>query len=200
MVVIGLTGGIASGKSAASKYLKSLGAKVWDADKAARKVVRPGSPGAQAVRAAFGDEFFDAEGNLLRARLGKLVFEDAGKREQLNAIIHPLVTEDLQRTLQRWRREDIKVAVVDAPLLLEAGLETLVDEVWVTSCGSDEQLRRLVERDGLSFDDARKRLAAQMSDVQRRRRAQRIIDTSGRPADTRRALKALYQELEDEHC
>ncbi|MDD4797461.1 MAG: dephospho-CoA kinase [Eubacteriales bacterium] len=126
MVVIGLTGGIATGKSAASRYLKSLGARVWDADKAARRAVLPGSDGAAAVRAAFGDEFFDEEGNLLRARLGKLIFADEQKRAQLNAIVHPLVTRELQRTLHSWRQQQVAVAVVDAPLLLEAGLEGLV--------------------------------------------------------------------------
>jgi len=198
MKVIGLTGGIASGKSTASKYLKSLGAKVWDADKVSRKVVRPGSAGAAAVRAAFGDEYFNARGELDRAALAKCVFADGEKRAQLNAIIHPLVIEDARKTLLKWQREGVEVGIIDAPLLLESGMETLVDEVWVTSCGSDEQLRRLVERDGLTFDDARKRMQAQMSDGERRRRAQRVVDTSGAEEDTRRALQALYEELLDE--
>ncbi|MDD3243058.1 MAG: dephospho-CoA kinase [Eubacteriales bacterium] len=198
MKVIGLTGGIASGKSTASKYLQELGAQVWDADKAARKVVRPGSAGAKAVAQAFGQEYFNAKGELDRAALGRAVFADEAKRVQLDGILHPLIAADAKKTLARWEKAGVAVAVVDAPLLLECGMEELTDEVWVVSCGSDEQLRRLVERDRLTFDEARSRMKAQMDDAERRRRAQRVIDTSAAAEDTRRALRALYEELTEE--
>lgn len=200
MFVIGLTGGIASGKTHAARYLKALGAAVWDADVASRAVVRAGTPGNAALREAFGPEYFMADGKLDRPRLGRAVFADEEMLKKLNAIIHPLVKQDMLAALDAWRKGDVRIGIVVAPLLLEAGFEAHVDEIWVTSCGADEQLRRLVERDGMTWDEARDRMRAQMSDAQRRQRAQRVIDTSGPIEGTQRFLRALYEEMEEQLC
>ncbi len=197
MVVIGLTGGIGSGKSTALAYLKELGASVWDADEVSRRIVEPGRAGAADIRAAFGADYFDAEGRLQREKLGELVFRDEAARDKLNSILHPAVLRDMDEWLERCRAEGIAMAVVDVPLLFETGVEQKVDEVWVVSCGVDEQLRRVMAR-GMSLEEAQRRIEAQMPDSERRRRARRVIDTNCPVEDTRRALKALYEETVEE--
>lgn len=196
MVTIGLTGGIATGKSTASAYLKELGARVWDADQVAHDIVEPGRAGWRAIRAAFGDEYFDKDGKLLRDKMAQRIFDDEATRSKLNGLMHPAILEDMDECLRQARADGVGVAVVDAPLLLESGADSRCDAVWVLSCGVDEQLRRLLER-GLQPEDAQKRLNAQLSDTERRRRANRVIDTSGSLEDTRRQLCALYEEALD---
>ncbi len=197
MVVIGLTGGIGAGKSTALAYLRELGASVWDADEVSRSVVEPGRAGAEAIRAAFGPGYFDEDGRLRREKLGDLVFRDEAARAKLNGILHPAVLQDMDEWLERSRAEGVAMAVVDVPLLFETGVEQKVDEVWVVSCGVDEQLRRVMAR-GLSQEEAQRRIEAQMPDRERRRRARRVIDTNCPVEDTRRALKALYEEAVEE--
>lgn len=193
MIIIGLTGGIGTGKSAASSYLKSLGASVWDADTAARTVVEQGQEGWKAVRKEFGAEYFDCSGNLLRQKLADRIFSNSGDREKLNKLLHPAIIDDMQRFLARCRAECVEVAVVDVPLLFESGVDKFVDEAWVLSCGVDEQVRRVMAR-GMDREEAEKRVESQMSDRERRSRARRVIDTSGPIEDTRRQLQALYEE------
>lgn len=196
MVTIGLTGGIATGKSTASAYLKELGARVWDADQVAHEIVEPGRAGWRAIKAAFGEEYFDKDGKLLRDKVAARIFDDETTRTRLNGLMHPAILEDMDEFLKQARADGVGVAIIDAPLLLESGADTRCDAVWVLSCGVDEQLRRLIER-GLKPEDAQKRLDAQLSDVERRSRANRVIDTSGSVSDTRRQLRALYEEALD---
>jgi dephospho-CoA kinase len=195
MKVIGLTGGIATGKSTASRTLKSLGATVWDADQTARDVVRPGQPGFAALKKEFGDDIFGPDGQLDRRVLAQRVFGKPQEVLRLNHTLHPIILMDLVEKLKLWRAQGVKVVIVDAPLLFESGADVGCDEIWVLSCGEDEQLRRVIERDGLSEAEAVARLEAQMSDAQRRAKATRIIDTSGSEADTQRAITAYYEEL-----
>ena len=196
MVTIGLTGGIATGKSTASAYLQELGARVWDADRVAHEIVEPGRAGWRALREAFGEEFFDAGQRLLRDKLAQRIFDDEATRKVVNGLMHPAILEDMREFLTQARADGVGVAIVDAPLLLESGADADCDVVWVLSCGVDEQLRRLLER-GLSREDAQKRLDAQLSDAERRRRASHVVDTSGSIEDTRRQLRALYEEALD---
>jgi dephospho-CoA kinase len=196
VITIGLTGGIATGKSTASEYLKQLGASVWDADLAAREVVLPGRPGWQALREAFGPEYFDAQGSLNRVKLADRIFQDPEARSVLNSLLHPAILQDMREFLNQCRASGVAIAVVDVPLLLESGADRDCDVVWALSCGVDEQMNRLMAR-GLSYEDAQKRIEAQMSDRERRRRARRVIDTLGSVEDTRRQLKALYLEALD---
>jgi dephospho-CoA kinase len=194
LFIIGLTGGIGTGKSKASAFLKSLGAAVWDADQASRTVVEPGQEGWKAIRKAFGAEYFDSAGNLMRKKLADRIFNSKRDREKLNALLHPAIIDDMHRWLARCSGEGTAVAVIDAPLLLESGIDKFADEVWVLSCGVDEQVQRVMAR-GISREEAIKRVESQMSDSERRSRAQRVIDTSGPIEDTRRFLKALYDEV-----
>jgi dephospho-CoA kinase len=196
MYIIGLTGGIGTGKSTASAYLKSLGANVWDADKAARTVVEQGQEGWKAIRRVFGAEYFDSTGNLLRQKLADTIFNDDEAREKLNGLLHPAIIDDMVRWLLRCKEENVTMAVIDAPLLFESGIDSYADEVWVLSCGVDEQVRRVMAR-GVDMDGAINRVESQMSDGERRRRARRIIDTSNTVEDTQRQLKALYEEAMD---
>ena len=197
MKVLGVTGGIACGKSTATAHLKQLGARVWDADAVSRRLTLPGRAGAKGIMNAFGKAYFNEDGTLDRKKLAGVVFSDGEALARLNAVMHPLILQNLRRTLARYAREGVKVAVVDAPLLFETGIDRYTDEIWVLSCGVDEQLLRLLQR-GLTPEEAAGRIEAQMSDTQRRARANRVIDTSGAPEDTQRALTALYEELLEE--
>ena len=197
MKVIGITGGIATGKSTASAHLKSLGAMVWDADATAKTLTAPGGEAIRAIRRTFGEEYILPDGSMDRKKMADLVFADAKARQQLDGILHPIIIAHMRLQLQQWQQQGVPVAVVDVPLLFECGADAYVDEAWVLSCGMDEQLLRLHQR-GLAPDEALARIAAQMSDSERRRRARRIIDTSQAPEETRRAITALYEELLDE--
>jgi dephospho-CoA kinase len=194
MIIIGLTGGIGAGKSTASSYLKSLGAAVWDADALAREIEEPGRTGWQAVRREFGEEFFDEQGNLLRGKLADHVFGDAEALKKLNALLHPIILEDMFRWIDKSRAEGVPVSVIDAPLLFESGADKYVNEIWLLSCGAQEQINRLMQR-GLTRESAEKRLEAQMSDRERRMRANRVITTGGSVEETHRQLKALYEQV-----
>ncbi len=198
MIVIGLTGGIGTGKTHAAKVLKKAGAMLWDADRVAREVVKPHKEGWKCIKETFGNQFFRGDSTLDRRAIAEVVFNDKEQIEKLNAALHPVIISDMKTKLERWEKQGVKLAVVDAPLLLETGIDAFCDQVWVVSCGVDEQRRRIMERDGLSAEDAVKRIEAQMSDHERRQRADRVIDTLGNIKDTERLLKTLYEEIIDE--
>jgi dephospho-CoA kinase len=160
-------------------------------------VVQQGQEGWKAIRREFGAEYFDSAGNLLRKKLADKIFSDEVARDKLNALLHPAILDDMARFLDRSQREGASVVVLDAPLLFESGADRAADEVWVTSCGVDEQVRRVMER-GVGREEAKRMVEAQMPDRERRARARRVIDTSGPVEDTRRYLKALYEELNEE--
>jgi dephospho-CoA kinase len=193
MIVIGLTGGIGAGKSTASSYLKELGAAVWDADRVAREVVENGREGYNAILREFGAEYFDTDGNLLREKLGQRVFNNTEERKKLESLLHPAIIGDMLRWLDQQRNAGTLVAVIDAPLLFESGADQYVNEAWLLSCGTQEQINRLMQR-GLDKKSAVKRLEAQMSDRERRRRADRVITTGGPVEETRKQLKALFEQ------
>jgi len=195
MIVLGLTGGIAAGKSTVSKMLRRLGAKIWDADEASRRVVRPGEPGYESLRLTFGDEIFLPDRTLNRRGLAKLVFGNEEALLKLNRALHPHILNDMDAHLARWEKENVELAVVDAPLLFETGADRACDEIWVVSCGVDEQLRRIMARDGLSEEEAAERIDHQMPDSERRRRATRVIDSLMPLEDEERYVKALVDEL-----
>ena len=201
MIVIGLTGGIASGKTTAADVLRRLGARIWDADEAARAAVRPGSEGYRALRARFGPEFFLSDGELDRRKLAEHVFGHPERLAELNRTLHPYILADMRERLRAFEAEGAAVAVIDAPLLFETGIDREVDEVWVVSCGEDEQRERLRRRNGYTGEESDARIAAQMPDAERRRRADRVIDTSGQRADTARYIEGLYLDmLEERRC
>ncbi|GGR64941.1 MULTISPECIES: dephospho-CoA kinase [Streptomyces] len=174
MLTVGLTGGIGAGKSEVSRLLVEHGAVLIDADRIAREVVAPGTPGLAAVVDAFGPDVLAADGGLDRPRLGSIVFADPEKLAVLNSIVHPLV-RDRSRELESAAPEDA-VVVQDVPLLTENGLAPLYDVVIVVDASPETQLDRLVRLRGMTEEDARARMAAQATREQRREIADIVID------------------------
>lgn len=193
MRVIGLTGGIASGKSTAAKILAELGAEVIDADQLARDVVRPGEPAYRAIVAAFGTGVLNEDGTINRAALGAIVFADPAARRRLEAITHPAIARLAENSLAELRRRGTRLAVYMAPLLIEAGITGRVDEVWVVYVDSDTQVRRLVQREGLSEADALQRISSQMSMEEKRKLARVVIDNRGTKADLVRTIRETWE-------
>ncbi len=196
MLRVGLTGGIAVGKSYVSALLRELGCHVFDADDIARAVVQPGMPALNDIVAAFGPEVLAADGTLDRAKLGRLVFADAEARSRLNAIVHPRVHAEQDRLLREVEARDPHgIAVVDAALLIESGGYRRFDVVVVVWCRPEIQLARLMARNGLSREEAAQRIAAQMPSEEKRRYADFEIDTSEGFEPTRQQVLALHATL-----
>ncbi|GAA2024135.1 hypothetical protein GCM10009819_03790 [Agromyces tropicus] len=197
MYLIGLTGGIASGKSTVARRLVEHGAIHLDADQLARRVVEPGTACLQAIVDAFGDEVVRADGTLDRQRLGEIVFQDDEARARLNAIVHPAVRELSGRLIAKAEAEDPDAVVVyDVPLLVEAQVDHPFDLVVVTSAPKRAQVRRLVEERGLDPIQAEARVDAQVSDEERRAVADVVIDTGGTLAHTMGQADALWVDIE----
>jgi dephospho-CoA kinase len=195
-VQIGLTGGIAAGKSTASGRLAELGAVVIDADVLAREAVAPGSAGLAAVAAAFGDVVLAPDGTLDRAALGRVVFADPAARERLERIIHPLVAARRSELTSRALALDPAAVVVhDVPLLVEKGLTDGLDLVVVVDAPDEVRLARLVRGRGLSPDDARARLASQATRAERLAAADVVLDGSGSPESLCDQVDALWQRV-----
>ena len=196
MLKIGLTGGIASGKSAVAKAFTALGAKVLDADQVAREVVQPGQPAWTKLRQAFSEEFFHPDGRVKRSKLRKLVFADPSKRRELNAIVHPEVMREInRRTEQSSPSVQDAVVVVDVPLLLEVGMAHRFDKVIVVYVSEKVQIGRLKERDGISEEEAKHALSAQIPLSRKLEQADYVIDNSGSPEETRSQVEKVWQEL-----
>ncbi|MGW1911194.1 dephospho-CoA kinase [Streptomyces sp. NPDC002076] len=174
MLKVGLTGGIGAGKSEVSRLLVEHGAVLIDADRIAREVVAPGTPGLAAVVEAFGEDVLSADGSLDRPRLGSIVFSDPEKLAVLNSIVHPLVGAR-SRELEEAAAADA-VVIHDVPLLTENGLAPLYDLVVVVDASTETQLDRLVRLRGMTEEDARARMAAQATREQRRQIADIVID------------------------
>jgi dephospho-CoA kinase len=191
MLRVGLSGGIGSGKSTVARALHRRGAVVIDADAIAREVVEPGRPGLAAVVARFGPEVLDGDGRLDRPRLAGLVFDDAGARADLNAIIHPLVAAESARRMAA--APSGAVVVLDVPLLVEAA-RSGYDVVVIVEAPEAVRLERLVGR-GMAEDDARRRMAAQATDADRRKVADIVLDNSGSEADLEAQIDSLWARL-----
>ena len=190
---IGLTGSIACGKSAVSQYLRELGYVVADADAVSRSLTAPGGKALPLLREAFGDGIFDGA-VLNRRRLGSIVFGDERKREQLNAILHPLIIRAVQAELEANDAPDTLV-FGDVPLLYESGMAHMFDRILVVSAPRETQIARLLARDGLSREDAERRIDAQMPLEQKRALADAVIDTDGPVENTRAQVRALIDSI-----
>ena len=198
MLRVGLTGSIAVGKSFVTSVLAESGCHVLDADALARKVVEPGTRGLRALTEAFGEEVLRGDGTLDREKLGRVVFADEEKRRLLNSILHPLIIEAQDEQLQRWETSDpAGVAVVDAALMIESGGYSRFDKLIVVHCRPDVQLERLMKRNGLSREDAERRIAAQMPQEEKLRYADFAIDTTGGFEETRRRTLEVYAALRE---
>ena len=194
MKLIGLTGGVGSGKSTVAGILRDLGADIVDADEASHAVYAPGTPGFDAVVREFGPEYV-RDGQVDRVRLGRLVFDDVDARARLNAIVHPLVRDWMAERTREAAERGAEVVIQDVPLLYENGLADLFSSVVLVYVPEDVQLERLVEGRGLAEDRARAMIAAQMPIDEKRRRAHHVIDNSGTREETRRQVEEVWAQI-----
>lgn len=195
MRTIGLTGGVASGKSTVSRMLAELGAPIVDADLLARAVVEPGAEAYDSVVREFGPDIVLPDGTLDRKALGMRVFADLAARRRLEALVHPAVRARLVARLAELSAVGAPVAVLDIPLLIEGGLHRGVDEVWLVYVDPDTQLQRLMERDHLTRAAAAQRIAAQLPLADKRAYARVIIDNCGSIAETRAQVTAHWHAV-----
>ena len=193
MYLIGLTGGIAAGKSTVAKRWAEHGALEIDADQVARDVVEPGTVGLGRVVEAFGSDVLTADGELDRKQLAMQIFSDAGKRELLNSILHPLIKERTRQLLSEFPAESI--VVYNVPLLVEAAVDHPFDLVVTVEAPEEEQLRRLVETRGLTESEARSRITAQAKPIERAARADRILNSNQDINLLLRDTDALWREI-----
>jgi len=192
--VLGLTGGIGSGKSMVASMFAQLGAEVIDADQLAREVVEPGQPALAEITTAFGSGVLMPDGRLDRGKLARIIFADPVARARLNAITHPRIQERMA-TEMALRGSRPGLLILDIPLLYENDRVGTVEAVIVVWVDSKTQLRRLNERDGLTDDEARQRIAAQMPLDEKRARADLVVDNSGSRENTRRQVEAIYRRF-----
>lgn len=196
MLKVGLTGSIAVGKSFVCEIFRELGCHVLDADQTAREVVMPGTAGFMRIISEFGETVVGPDGTLDRKKLGKIVFADPEKRRLLNSIVHPLVIEQQDRWLNAVEADDPKgVAIVDAALMIESGGYKRFDQLIVVWCEPEVQLKRLMARDGINEEDARRRIISQMPQDEKKAFADHLIDTSQGREDTRSQAIAIHQIL-----
>ena len=177
MKVIGLTGGIGSGKSTVSQFLAELGAIIVDADRVGHEAFKPGTELWQEVVAAFGRQIVTPSGDIDRKKLGKIVFGNAESLLRLNQIMHPRMYDTIKAQLEEHRRQGVAVVVLEAPLLIEADWTSLVDEVWVTVASEATVLKRLQERTELSKEESLARIRSQLPSEERIKRADVVINT-----------------------
>lgn len=190
---VGLTGGIGSGKSTVAAILAELGAVVIDADRLAREVVAKGTPGLEQVVAAFGPEILTPEGDMDRAKVGEIVFNDEARRKVLEGIVHPLVFERYAE-LEASAPQD-GVVIHDIPLLAESGRADTFDAVVVVDVPAEVQVERLARDRGMSREDAEARIAAQATREQRRAIATYVIDNTGTREDLRQRVTEVFERL-----
>jgi dephospho-CoA kinase len=195
MLRLGLTGGIASGKSAVAAMLREKGFSVLDADSLAHKLIEPGQPAYDEVLQEFGQSVLAPGGRVERAKLSAIVFHDRAKLDRLNAIVHPRVGEFVFRQFEEWQRAGTRdAAFVEAALLIESGIHKKLDGLVVAWCEPEQQLQRLRDR-GLSESEARRRIAAQLPVEEKLLLATEKIDCSGSLDETRRQVEALAAKL-----
>jgi len=192
MYLVGLTGGIASGKSYVANLLTEFGASTIDADQVAREVVVPGSPGLVQVVGVFGYEILLSSGELDRAKLGAIVFADPKKRLELEEILHPLIKA---RTTQLIGEQASEIVVYAVPLLVEANVDYPFDAIITVEAGVENQVSRLMQSRSMAESDARARIEAQTSASDRESRANFVIDSSGTKEQTKRQVELVWQKL-----
>ena len=193
MLTIGLTGGIGSGKSVVADLLREQGATIIDADRLGHEAYTPNSEAWTQVVAAFGEGILTEEGEIDRRKLGAIVFSEPAQLERLNGIMHPLMAGMVQQRKVQLSEASVDVAVVEAAVLFEAGWETLVDEVWTTVAPDDVVIERLRQRNGLSAQEASKRINSQMSSEDRIRRSDVVIENASDLVALQHQVEALWE-------
>jgi len=194
-VVIGLTGGIACGKTTIAKLLKRLGAAIIDADTEAKKIMRPGTSVWTKLVKEFGEEILNSDQSINRRHLGNIVFGDQRRLAKLNAIVHPGVIDEISNKIDHYKKlSHWPALVLDAPLLFEVGADKLVDVVWVVVVDQETQVARLIRRDKLDHRHALQRIEAQMPLEEKIARGQEVINNQGTRRETREAVLELWQK------
>ena len=178
MIVIGLTGGIGSGKSEVSRMLKEFGAEIIDADRVGHEAYLPNTETYDKVVAEFGDDILQTDGAIDRKKLGARIFVEPEARERLNAIVHPRMYAMVEERIQRLREQSATAVVLDAAILIEAGWDSLVDEVWVVAAPEEMVVQRIGQRNGLPAEQVRQRIRAQITSEERARHAAVVIDNN----------------------
>jgi len=195
IMILGITGNIASGKTTVAKWFGEAGARVLSADQLAREVVQPGSLLLQQIVARFGSQVLQANGELDREMLSRLIFADPQSRRELDGLMHPAIAELSLQRLAELNADQATLVVYESPLLYEAGAESRVDKVLVVAIDPEQQLRRLMSRDSIDESTARLRVAAQLPQAEKIRRADYVIDNSGTEEECRSRVMQLAREL-----
>ena len=195
MFKLGLTGGIATGKTTISNYLKSINIPVLDADEYARKVVEPGTPGLDEITNTFGEQILQPDGSLNRKLLGQIVFNDSSARQTLNDITHPRIQQMMADELHRLAEQQIPLVILDIPLLLENKNVAGADAVMVVTIPESLQLTRLMQRNNLTEKEAQSRISAQMPLVEKEKLADFVIDNSGTISSTQKQVEKVIQKI-----
>lgn len=193
-VVIGLTGGIASGKSTVSQMFRELSIPVIDADIIAREVVEQGKEAYKEIVEVFGKDVLQVNGELDRPKLGSIVFHNEEKRLQLNKIVHPAVRKEMNAQKDMYIKEGVQAIVLDIPLLFESKLTALVDRILVVAVSPRTQLERLMKRNGFTEEDAKARIDSQMSLAEKVTLANKVIHNDGTIAETKAQLQLILKE------
>ena len=194
MKIIGLTGGIGSGKTSVASKLRALGARVFDADEVAKNAVLPGTEGFRKVVEIFGTQIVDAEGKLDRTVLAEIVFNDKESLKTLEEIIHGYVWQETDKFLIECRQAGERAVILDVPLLIECGWYKKVDEVWLVALPVEKQIMRTMERSGMTAEAVQARIAAQMSLDEKKKYATLIIDNSGTWEETEKQVIAAWEK------
>lgn len=197
---IGLTGGIASGKSTVSRLIRSMSIPIIDADEVAREVVEPGTETLKAIEQRFGSVILNEDGTLARKKLGVIIFQDPVQRDVLNQIVHPAVRQRMNELKDYYLSQGAQTIVYDIPLLYESNLFHLVDKVLLVYVDAKTQLARLMERDRAGEEDAKQRIASQMPLSSKREQADAIIDNSGTIEETKAQLLEILKKWSIEPC
>lgn len=196
MITIGLTGGIATGKSTVGKLLRQKGIEVISSDELAHRAMMPGEPGYYKIVTEFGREILLSGGEINRQLLGEIVFKDDTARKRLEQIVHPTVINGIRQELEHCSKQEIKLAVVEVPLLFEVGLTELFDYIWVVSSTFERQLQRILERDELTEAQARERIAAQMPLKEKEKKADVVIENNNGLDSLEEQVSILLKTLE----
>lgn len=199
MKTIGLTGGIGTGKTTVSEYLKEKGCVIIDADKISREMTERDSPALDEIKQSFGEKYISKEGNLERKLLGDLVFNDPKALEKLQAIITKKVEQKIDSMLKQLKKQDNDdIVVIDAPLLFECGMESVADENWLVTADMGVRIDRVKKRDGLSERQISDRINNQMSEAEKRGKSRYIIDNSGTVEELYMQIDKILERIRDE--
>lgn len=177
-MIVGLTGGIASGKSTVSNYLRELGAFIIDSDKIAHSIIKKGKPAYEKIVEKFGNSIIDKNGEVNRSRLAAIIFDDYKKKKELEEITHPFILDEIYKKIEEMQEKN-RIIILDAPLLFEIGLNKAVNQTWVVYVDKKTQLERLMKRDKLAYQEAVKRIEAQLPLEEKKDMADFVIDNNG---------------------